>query len=107
MNFNDIAKHSDSEDKARAFPEAERWPKGAICPHCGVEGESYKLTAKPDSKHPASWILEGTIAVAKKVRVNRRLTLSPLGFKEAVSDLLKIKPEPKQKPKPEAKRKAK
>ena len=35
------------------------------------------------------------------------LSLAPLKFKEAVSDLLKIKPEPKRKPKPKAKRKAK
>jgi hypothetical protein len=37
----------------------------------------------------------------------RKLTLAPLNFKEAVSDLLKIKPEPKQKPEPKTKRKAK
>jgi hypothetical protein len=38
-----------------------------------------------------------------------RLTLRPLSFEEAVSDLLKIKPEPKQErePKPKAKRKRK
>jgi transposase-like protein len=52
MNFNDIAKYTQSEDKAREFLEAERWPKGAICPHCGVEGESYRLKAKAESKHP-------------------------------------------------------
>jgi transposase-like protein len=52
MNLNDITKYTQSEDKAREFLGAERWPKGAICPHCGVEGESYRLNAKPDSKHP-------------------------------------------------------
>jgi transposase-like protein len=52
MNFNDIAKHSETEDKAREFLERLRWPKGAICPHCGVEGESYRLRAKSGSKHP-------------------------------------------------------
>lgn len=37
----------------------------------------------------------------------KKLSLDPLTFKEAVSDLLKIKPEPKlkQKPKPKEKRK--
>jgi hypothetical protein len=36
-----------------------------------------------------------------------RLSLAPLKFKEAVSDLLKIKPEAKQQPNPKAKRKSK
>jgi transposase-like protein len=52
MNLNDIAKSTENEDKAREFLEAQRWPNGAICPHCGVEGQSYRLKAKPDSKHP-------------------------------------------------------
>jgi hypothetical protein len=29
---------------------------------------------------------------------NRKLSLAPLQFKEAVSDLLKVKPEPKARP---------
>jgi transposase-like protein len=52
MNFNDITKFTQSEDKAREFLENERWPKGAICPHCGVEGESYRLKGKEGSKSP-------------------------------------------------------
>jgi transposase-like protein len=52
MNFNDITKYTQTEDKAREFLEAQRWPKGAICPHCGVEGESYRLKGKTDSKSP-------------------------------------------------------
>jgi hypothetical protein len=36
-----------------------------------------------------------------------RLSLAPLKFKEAVSDLLKIKPEKKQETKPKPKRKSK
>jgi len=52
MNLNDIAKHYSDEDKAREFLEAQRWPNGAVCPHCGVEGESYRLKAKSASKHP-------------------------------------------------------
>lgn len=50
MNLTEIAKHFSSEESARDFLEAQRWPKGAICPHCGVEGESYRLKPKPDSK---------------------------------------------------------
>jgi hypothetical protein len=37
----------------------------------------------------------------------KNISLAPLKFEEAVSDLLKIKPEAKPKPKPKAKRKAK
>lgn len=50
MNLNDIAKNFSDEDKARAFLEAQRWPKGTICPHCGVEGESYRLQPKENGK---------------------------------------------------------
>jgi transposase-like protein len=31
------------EDSARGYLEAKRWPDGAVCPHCGVVGESYRL----------------------------------------------------------------
>jgi hypothetical protein len=34
----------------------------------------------------------------------KTISLNPLTFKEAVSDLLKVKPEPKEKPKPKARR---
>jgi hypothetical protein len=54
----------------------------------------------------------GPIALCGRLRSMQRekkprLSLAPLKFKEAVSDLMKIKPEPKQKPKPKAKQKAK
>lgn len=39
-------------DAAREFLEAVRWPDGAICPHCGVEGDCYKLEPKPGTKRP-------------------------------------------------------
>ena len=37
---------------AREFLESKLWPDGPVCPHCGVVGEAYKLTAKPGSKSP-------------------------------------------------------
>jgi transposase-like protein len=37
-------------DKAREILEAERWPDGPICPHCGLIGEAYKLEPKEGSK---------------------------------------------------------
>lgn len=30
-------------DKAREYLEKLRWPNGPVCPHCGVEGNAYKL----------------------------------------------------------------
>jgi len=52
MNLNELAQSYSNEDTAREFIEKLRWPKGTVCPHCGVIGESYRLTAKPESKHP-------------------------------------------------------
>jgi transposase-like protein len=50
MNLNDLAKNYSDEDKAREFLETQRWPNGAICPHCGAEGESYRLNPKANGK---------------------------------------------------------
>lgn len=58
MNLNDIAKNYNSEDQAREFLEKQRWPNGAVCPHCGVEGESYRLKPKAEGKthvRPGVW----------------------------------------------------
>lgn len=52
MNLVDLAQQFSDEDKAREYLEQQRWPEGAICPHCGVIGEAYRLTAKPGSKTP-------------------------------------------------------
>ena len=40
-----IAPHFSDPDKAREFLEAKRWPSGPVCPHCGVEGEAYRIEA--------------------------------------------------------------
>jgi len=58
MNLSDIAEHLSTEEAAREFLEKILWPNGAVCPHCGVLGESYKLTAKPGTKthvRPGVW----------------------------------------------------
>lgn len=34
------------DDKARAYLEAERWPDGPVCPHCGVVNAATKLEGK-------------------------------------------------------------
>lgn len=62
MNLTDLAKNFSSADEARAFLEAQRWPDGTICPHCGLLGQSYKLTAKEGSKtavRPGVWKCAG------------------------------------------------
>jgi transposase-like protein len=41
-----------SEDLAREWLEARRWPDGPVCPHCGVIGRAYKLAGKPGSARP-------------------------------------------------------
>lgn len=38
--------HFQDEDKAREYLEAMRWADGPICPHCGVEGEAYRIVRK-------------------------------------------------------------
>lgn len=40
-----------NEDAAREYLEQQRWPDGAVCPHCSSKG-AYKLQPKPDSKRP-------------------------------------------------------
>lgn len=37
------APHFHDDDKARAYLEKIRWPKGPVCPHCGVVGDHYRL----------------------------------------------------------------
>lgn len=52
MNLNSIALHFSDAESARAFLESQRWPDGAICPFCGLIGESFRIKAKPGSKTP-------------------------------------------------------
>jgi transposase-like protein len=37
------APHFNNDNKARKYLEAIRWPKGPVCPHCGVVGDHYRL----------------------------------------------------------------
>lgn len=46
------AKYYHDEDAARERLESIQWPDGPVCPHCGVVGNAYKLTAKEGSKTP-------------------------------------------------------
>ncbi|MCR4345695.1 MAG: IS1595 family transposase [Sulfuricaulis sp.] len=40
------APHFKDADKARQYLEAQVWPHGSVCPHCGVIGEHYELKGK-------------------------------------------------------------
>src|ERR1035437_884391 len=40
------APHFQTADKARRYLEAQVWPNGRVCPHCGVIGEHYELKGK-------------------------------------------------------------
>jgi len=32
--------------RAREFLEAQRWPRGSVCPHCGTVNEAYRLAPR-------------------------------------------------------------
>jgi transposase-like protein len=38
--------HFSDPDKAREYMEAQRWPEGPVCPHCGLIGNAYRLEPK-------------------------------------------------------------
>lgn len=40
------APHFQNADKARQYLEAQVWPNGRVCPHCGTVGEHYELHGK-------------------------------------------------------------
>ena len=46
MASNLNAPHFKDADKARQYLEAQVWPNGPVCPHCGVLGGHYELKGK-------------------------------------------------------------
>src|SRR5713226_1881544 len=52
MNLADLMERFSTVDAARGYLEAQRWPDGPVCPHCGLVGEAYRITpkAKPPIK---------------------------------------------------------
>src|ERR1019366_2120821 len=50
LNLVALAKHFSDEDKAREFLEAQRWPEGPICPHCGELNNAYRLQPQASKK---------------------------------------------------------
>ncbi len=51
LNLLTLAQHFSDEEKAREFLEAQRWPEGPICPHCGEINNAYRLEPKPSKKN--------------------------------------------------------
>src|SRR5450755_2006541 len=50
LNLFELAAHFSDEDKAREFLEAQRWPEGPICPHCGELNNAYRLQPQASKK---------------------------------------------------------
>lgn len=85
---------SDAE-KAREYLEAQRWPNGAVCPHCGVMHEATKLQGK-STRHgvykcracekPFS-VTVGTVFEKSKIPLNKWLLATFLisGSKKGMS----------------------
>ncbi len=68
-------------DKAREYLEAERWPHGPVCPHCGSKHEATKLAGK--STRPGVYkckscakpftVTVGTVFERSKIPLNKWL----------------------------------
>jgi transposase-like protein len=59
MEADILAPQFTDEDKAREFLEAKRWPDGPVCPHCGVIGEAFRLTANIKNKKHKTHVRKG------------------------------------------------
>ena len=85
---------SDAE-KARQYLEAQRWPKGPVCPHCGAKHEATKLAGK--STRPGVYkckgcekpysVTVGTVFEKSKIPLNKWLlaTFLMTGAKKGIS----------------------
>jgi len=58
LTLPEIMRHFDSEDKARAYLEAIRWPSGPVCPHCrnAKQDSLWRIAANPAKKVRAGLI---------------------------------------------------
>jgi len=69
MNLADLMERFGTVDAARAYLEAQRWPDGPVCPHCGLVGEAYKIT--PKAKPPVT-TAQSRKEATKRVRKPRQ-----------------------------------
>lgn len=84
MNLTDPIFHD--ADKAREHLEAQRWPNGPICPHCGVVGEATALQGR--AHRPGVYqcnacreqftVTVGTVFERSKIALNKWLLASYL-----------------------------
>ena len=74
------------KDKAREHLEAIQWPKGPVCPHCGVIDNAHLMTGKStrpgvykcrDCRNPFS-VTVGTVFERSKVPLNKWILASHL-----------------------------
>jgi len=57
-----------NEDAAREFLEKMRWPDGAVCPHCGLVGEAYRIVVKEKTEEEIQALRDA----GKRVRKPRK-----------------------------------
>lgn len=50
LTLMEVMRRFSTEDAARAYMEALRWPDGPVCPHCGSGVRISKIAANPDTK---------------------------------------------------------
>src|SRR5262245_3067314 len=52
LTLDEISQHFSTDEKAREYLEAVRWPNGPVCAHCGNADSAkvYKLAANPGKK---------------------------------------------------------
>src|SRR5881394_608641 len=72
MNLADLMERFATVEKAREYLEAQRWPEGPECPHCGLVGEAYKITPKPRQINEEYQSKREVAAQAKRVRKPRQ-----------------------------------
>lgn len=75
------APHFHDAEKARQYLEAQVWPHGPVCPHCGVVGGHYELQGKTTRpglykchmcREPFT-VTVGTVSERSKIPLNKWL----------------------------------
>jgi transposase-like protein len=74
------APHFQSHEAAREWFEAQRWPNGRDCPHCGIVGRSYGTKrpgvyrcAEPECRKDFT-VTVGTVMERSKIKLHKWLT---------------------------------
>lgn len=50
LSLHRILRHFSTDDAARAYLQAVRWPNGPVCAHCGSKGKVYSIAPNPERK---------------------------------------------------------